>query len=345
MNEEMLAAVFHGIEQGVRVEKRPIPLVRNPNDVLIEVQGCSICGSDAAILQGRHPSSPPVVLGHEYGGIVRKVGDGVKSVKVGDHVVVDPNLKCGECYYCRNGMQNFCENWRTLGIHLDGGFAKYNIAPEKAVWRIPSNMPWEDAFLIEPVSNVAYGATRAGVSPGKSVLVIGAGPIGLIWIALMKKASASMLIASEIMPARMEAAKRIGADVVINPKKEDLVEKVKELTEGRGVDIAVEAVGHPSTAQQAIEAISPRGRAVMFGQTPPAATIPIVPHDIMRYEKEIVGSYTNGYMFASAIRIMLAKQVPSDVILTHRFKVSEFDRAMATHLSGESIKVLVSPQT
>jgi threonine dehydrogenase-like Zn-dependent dehydrogenase len=159
----------------------------------------------------------------------------------------------------------------------------------------------------------------------------------------MKKASASMLIASETEMARRKAAKRIGADLVINPKKEDLVRKVKELTEGRGVDIAVEAVGHPSTAQQAIEAICPRGRAVMFGQAPPAATIPVMPHEIMRYEKEIVGSYANGYMFASGIRIMSARQVPSDVILTHRFKVSEFDKAMATHLSGESIKVLVSP--
>jgi (R,R)-butanediol dehydrogenase/meso-butanediol dehydrogenase/diacetyl reductase len=107
-----------------------------------------------------------------------EVGDLVKSAKLGDRVVVDSNLKCGVCYYCRNRMTNFCQNWRTLGIHIDGGFAKYNIAPEKAVWRIPSSMPWEDAILIEPVSNVAYGTTRAGVSPGKSVLVIGAAQLG-----------------------------------------------------------------------------------------------------------------------------------------------------------------------
>lgn len=339
----MLAAVFYGVEEGVRVEERPAPTIEKPDDVLIEVKACGICGTDPAILEGRHPASPPVILGHEYAGVVLEVGDGVRGVKPGDHVVIDPNIKCGKCYYCRNGKQNLCENMTTLGIFIDGGFARYNVAPESAVYKIPEDMAWEDAALVEPVSCVVNGVTRAGIRAGKIVAIIGAGPIGLIWTALARRAGASKVIVSEVRERRIKAAERIGADVVINPKEVDPVEKVKGLTDGRGVDVAVEVVGHPTTAQQAIRMLAYGGRAVLFGTCPPETRIPITPYDIMRHEKEIVGSFIANFTFLPAIRAMYEKMVPSDILITHRFGVKDFNKAIETHLSGEGIKILILP--
>ena len=343
MKERMIAAVFHGVEEGVKVEEVPVPEITKPDDVLLEVKACGLCGTDPAILEGRHPASVPVILGHEYAGVVIDVGEEVKGVKSGDHVVIDPNVKCGKCYYCRTGKQNLCENMTTLGIFINGGFAKYNVAPEAAVYKIPDDMSWGDAALVEPVSCVVNGVRRAGIRPGDSVVIIGAGPIGLIWTALAKKRGAGRIIVSEVMEKRKKMAEKLGADVIIDPTQEDPVERVKELTNGRGANIAVEVVGRPVTVRQAIQMLAYGGRAVLFGTCPMDAQVSITPYDIMRHEKEIVGSFIANFTFAPAIQIMYNKLVPSDVLITHEFKVEEIHKAFQTHRSGESIKILIRP--
>ena len=343
MEDRMIAAVFHGVKEGVKVEEVPVPRVTKPDDVLLEVKAGGLCGTDPAILEGRHPASVPVILGHEYAGVVIDVGEAVKGVKPGDHVVIDPNIKCGKCYYCRNGKQNLCENMTTLGIFIDGGFTKYNVAPESAVYRIPEDMDWKDAALVEPVSCVVNGVRRARIKPGDNVVIIGAGPIGLIWTALAKRAGAGRVIVSETMQKRQKAAEKLGADIVIDPTLEDPIARVKELTNGRGANVAVEVVGRIVTAQQAVEMLAYGGRAVLFGTCPKDARVPINPYDIMRHEKEIVGSFIANFTFAPAIQIMYSKLVPSDVLFTHEFKVEGIHKAFQTHKAGESIKVLITP--
>ena len=340
--QQMTAAVFRGVTEGLKVEERAVPVAKNADDVLIEVKACGLCGTDPAILEGRHPSSPPVILGHEYGGVVLEVGKAVHSVRPGDHVVVDPNVKCGQCRFCRSGKQNLCENMTTLGIFLDGGFAQYNIAPQSAVYRVPKDMDWRDAALVEPVSCVINGIRRSGIGLGKSVAVIGAGPIGLIWIALARNAGAAKIIVGETMPARQEAAKKLGADIILDPRKTDIVKTVKQETEN-GVDVAVEVVGNPSTVQQAIQMLNFGGRAVLFGTCPEKADVRIDPYDLMRHEKEIVGSFIANYTFGPAIETMYKKQVRSDILFTHEFKVSEIHKAIDVHKAGQSIKVLITP--
>lgn len=343
MDEKIIAAVFHGVKEGVRVEEVPMPKVTKPDDVLLEVKVCGICGTDPAILEGRHPASVPVVLGHEYAGIVLELGEAVKNVGPGDHVVIDPNVKCGKCYYCRNGKQNLCENMTTLGIFINGGFTKYNVAPESAVYKIPEDMRWKDAALVEPVSCVVNGVRRAGIKPGDNVVIIGAGPIGLIWTALAKRAGAGRVIVSEIVEKRQKAAEKLGADVVINPRLEDPVTRVKELTGGRGANVAVEVIGRVATLQQVIQMLAYGGRAVVFGTCPKDAQVSISPYDIMRHEKEIVGSFIANFTFTPAIHIMYSKLVPSEVLFTHEFKVKEIHKAFQTHKAGESIKILMTP--
>ena len=343
VEEKMIAAVFHGVEEGVRVEEVAVPRVTKPDDVLLEVKACGICGTDPAILEGRHPASVPVILGHEYAGVVIDVGGAVRDVKPGDHVVIDPNIKCGKCYYCRNGKQNLCENMTTLGIFIDGGFTEYNVAPESAVYKISEDMEWKDAALVEPVSCVVNGVRRAGIKPGDNVVIIGAGPIGLIWTALAKRAGAGRVIVSEMVEKRKKAAENLGADIVIDPKLEDPVARVRELTGGRGANVAVEVVGRVATAQQAMHMLAYGGRAVLFGTCRQDAQVPISPYDIMRHEKEIVGSFIANFTFAPAIQIMYNKLVPSNVLFTHEFKVKEIHKAFQTHKAGESIKILITP--
>lgn len=338
----MIAAVFHGIKDGLKLEERPVPEVTRSEDVLIEVKASGLCGTDPAILEGRHPSSPPVILGHEYGGIVVDVGKDVSLVKPGDHAVVDPNIKCGRCRFCRNAKQNLCSNMKTLGIHLDGGFARYNVAPQSAIYKVPEDMDWRDVALVEPVSCVINGLRRSGIGFGDSVAVIGAGPIGLIWAALSKQAGAAKVIVSEIVPARQEAARRLGADRVIDPTRSDIVEAVKAETDG-GVDVAVEVVGKPLTVQQALQMIGLGGKAVLFGTCPEETQVSFRPYELVRHEKQVLGSFAANFTFTPAIEAMYRKQVRSEILFTHQFKVQQIDKAIEVHRAGNSIKVLITP--
>jgi len=339
----MCAVVFYGVKESFRVEKVRTPSIKDKRDILIEVKLAGLCGTDPAILEGRHPATPPVILGHEYVGEVLDVGEEIRNANVGDHVVIDPNIKCGICRWCRRGRENLCENMTTLGIYIDGGFAKYNVAPQTAVYRIPDDMRWKDAVLIEPVSCALNGVSRANIKLGDVVAIIGAGPMGLIWTQLAKQRGASLIIVSDLVDRRSETAKRMGADIVVNPKEEDFVELVKEVTDGRMADVCVEVVGNPVTVEQAMAATGYGGRTVIFGTTGKGLKVPIEPYDTMRYEKQVIGSFIACHTFPSAIDTMYKKIVNSDLMITHEYSIEKFQEAIDAHRSGEAIKIVIHP--
>jgi len=341
--EEMLAVVFHGVEKGYRIEKVKTPSIRDDHDVLIEVKLAGLCGTDPAILEGRHPATPPVILGHEYTGEVLSVGDKVKNVTVGDHIVIDPNIKCGRCYWCRRGKENLCENMTTLGIYIDGGFTRYNVAPESAVYKIHDDMRWRDAVLVEPVSCAINGVTRANVKVGDVVAIIGAGPMGLIWTQLVKHRGAGLIIVSDLVEKRLEMAKKLGANIIVNPRKDDFIEVVRDATDGMMADVCVEVVGTPATVEQAICATGYGGRTVIFGTTKKNLKVPIEPYDIMRHEKEIIGSFIANYTFLPAIAAMYEGIVNSDLLITHEYRLEQFEEALTVHKSGEALKIVLKP--
>ena len=340
---EMLAVVFYGVKEGFRIEKVKNPSIREDHDVLIEVKLAGLCGTDPAILEGRHPAAPPVILGHEYTGEVLNIGDKVKNVSVGDHVVIDPNIKCGKCYWCRRGKENLCENMTTLGIYIDGGFAKYNVAPESAVYKIPDDMRWRDAVLVEPVSCAINGVSRANIKVGDTVAIIGAGPMGLIWTQLVKQRGAGLIIVSDLVEKRLEMARKLGADILVNPKKDDFIETVKEATNGRMADVCVEVVGNPATVEQAIKATGYGGRTVIFGTTKKGLKVPIEPYDIMRHEKEIIGSFIANYTISPAIAAMHKGIINSNLLITHEYRLEQFQEAINAHRSGEALKIVLKP--
>lgn len=244
MNEMMNAVTFKDIAT-YEIGARPAPKIVKPDDVLVAMEACSICGTDVHLL-----ADPPgflgtkgIVLGHECVGKVEAVGSHVGGLKPGDRVVLEPNVACGYCDYCRMGVPNMCLNDKILGVTIDGVFADYFVAPEKALVKIPQEMPAEIAVFAEPVNCVMGAMSKIRLLPGENVLVLGAGPIGLYFTMLLKSNGAGKVIVSETSEFRAEYAKKCGADLVINPMKENLSDVVKQHTGGLGADVTVDAVG------------------------------------------------------------------------------------------------------
>jgi 2-desacetyl-2-hydroxyethyl bacteriochlorophyllide A dehydrogenase len=338
----MQAAVFKGLEEGLKVEHREKPSPKE-NEVLIRVHACGICGSDLAILEGRHPSKPPVILGHELGGEVEEVGVAVKSVKIGDHVVVDPNVTCGRCRNCRDGRKNMCENMIELGITKDGAFTRYMVAPENSVYRIPSDLDWKSAALIEPLSCVVHGFKKTRVKPFETAVVYGAGPMGLLWVSMLKHVGTRKVISVDIADKRRKIAEKLGADVSINPLEENPVARVEKETDGIGADVGVEVIGRPETVENTIRSLGPGGRAVIMGVTKKGLTAPIGPFDVMAREIEIYGSNANLDGFIPAIRLVESGVIPVDEIISHEISVTDIQRAISLCRSGEAMKILIIP--
>jgi threonine dehydrogenase-like Zn-dependent dehydrogenase len=239
----MLVPVFIG-EGRLEVQERPEPQIKNPDDVLLRVEACGLCGTDLNIMAvpPAHKANPGTVLGHEFVGTVERVGSGVKSLREGDRVVVAPRLVCNQCRYCRRGFPNQCEDYKTLGITLDGGLAPSVVAPERALFKISHAVPLDDAVFAEVLSCVASGTTRVPVHAGENVVILGAGPVGLLFGMVYRASGAGKIIVTDVAPFRLEVARKNGADLAINSHVQDVEAIVKEHTE-IGADLVVDAVG------------------------------------------------------------------------------------------------------
>jgi threonine dehydrogenase-like Zn-dependent dehydrogenase len=338
----MMGALFKGIQEGVSVVEVDAPSVVGPTDVVVRMRACGMCGTDLAILEGRHPAKPPVILGHECAGEVLALGSSVTSIRVGDHVVVDPNLRCGVCRYCRSDRPNLCETLVSIGEDINGGFATYMLAPDKAVYKIPDGMSWNAAALVEPFSCIINGFLRARVRPSDTAVIYGAGPMGLFWVSLLRKAGARKIMSVEIAAKRREAARKVGADVVIDPSVENPVKRVQDETNGLGADVCVEVIGKIETVEAAIQSSAHGGRVIVMGTCRPEAFAKFSPFDIMRYEKDILGSHIQAASFRTAIETLGADFVPVDTIVTHQIPLREIDQAFKLNKTGESVKTVVT---
>lgn len=223
------------------------------------------------------------------------VGSGVKAVKPGDKVTADINIACGTCWFCRHHQKLFCAEVRQLGVHDAGGMAEYVVAPAANVYKLPDAMPFEHAAFVEPLACAIHGQQRIGVGVGETVLIIGAGPMGLAHAALSRLRGASRIIVSEPSETRRQRAHAIGSDIEIDPLSDRATERLRETTDGRGADVVIEAVGRPATYKQSIELARRGGRILAYGAAPPDATIDLKPFEIYARELTIVGSYAGTY--------------------------------------------------
>jgi threonine dehydrogenase-like Zn-dependent dehydrogenase len=236
-------------------------------------------------------------------------------------------------------MPNMCENMTTLGIFIDGGFAQYNVAPEEALHEIPSEMPPERAVFAEPLSCVVNAVDKLKPQPGESAVILGAGPIGLLFIQMLVATGVKPLIASEPVEFRRKVAWESGAQVVVDPQKENLRERVMELT-NRGVDMAVDAVG--VLFEDAVKLVRPGGRVMIFGQNE-TFTAQFKPYYITRYEKRILGSFIAKFTFPKAIKLLESDLLQTDKLVTHQLKLEEFSKGLELMRKGEAIKVILKP--
>lgn len=259
--------------------------------------------------------TPPLVPGHEFSGVVAEVGAGVKTVKVGDRVTGDPNDMCGECYFCKNGMQHFCKNNIGIGTTVDGGFAEYVIMREKQVYKVSDDLSFIEAAMTEPISCCLHGIDLCNIKAGDTVLVIGGGPIGMIMMQLAKNAGASKVIMSEPVEEKREQALKLGATKTIDPLHEDVEAVLAEYCEN--VNVVIECVGNVHTQADAVRFAGKGATIMYFGLAAPEESFPIRPDDIFKKELHITSSYINPYSFERAIQILESGTVELESLITN----------------------------
>lgn len=321
----MKAAIYFG-----RHDLRVTDVYLGPigdNQVRVNVKYCGVCGTDIHIYEGDGGASavtPPIVIGHEFSGVVSAVGKSIKSVRVGDRVSVDPNDMCGECYFCRNAQAHFCKNSIGIGTTYPGGFAEYVTVREKQVFKIPDSLSFENAALVETVSCCLHGIDLCDIKTGETVLIIGAGPIGLLMLQLAKMSGAGKIFVSEIVSEKRELALKYGANIVIDPLNEDIGAVVS--TNSGNVGCVIECAGTTRTIEQAIKYAGRGATVMMFGLVAPDATVEIKPYEVFTKELKITASFINPYTFDRAIEVLALGKVKVDEIITDIIPLNEINK-------------------
>ncbi|CAA9545591.1 MAG: Alcohol dehydrogenase [uncultured Thermomicrobiales bacterium] len=323
----------------VRVDDVPEPEA-TPGSVVVKVGACGICGTDIHILDGEFPPTTyPIIPGHEFGGEVVAVGEGVTQFKPGDRVAVNPSLQCNHCYFCQRGQGNLCENWNAIGVGREpGGFAECVAAPQGNVYAIPDSMSFAEAALIEPISCVVRGFHRLSPQVGETYLIYGAGPMGLLNAQLARYNGASLVALIDINESRLERARNeFGFDVVGTS-----FAAVRSHAP-RGFDNVIEATGVTKVAEMAIEAVIRRGKLLLFGVCPPGETAAYDAFKIYNEEITILGTMAVHNSFGPAVSVLAAGAVDGKRMVTHTFPIDDFAEAVALVRRGGGMKVQIAP--
>ncbi|MEM9826565.1 MAG: galactitol-1-phosphate 5-dehydrogenase [Planctomycetota bacterium] len=333
--------------KAMSVTEMELPEVSH-GDVLVRVQACGICGSDIHGYDGSTGRrQPPLVMGHEAAGIVEQVGDGVDDLPVGTRVTFDSMVSCGQCYFCRKGHQNLCDHRMVLGVSCDeyrrhGAFAEFISVPRRIVYPIPDSLSFEHAALVEAVSVAVHAAEVTPIRLGDTVLVVGAGMIGLLAIQAAKAAGATKVIAIDLSERRLHVARQLGATEALLGD-DSVVGRVRELTEGRGADVAMEVVGATPTIQTAIEATRKGGCVTLVGNVAPKIDLPL--QSVVTREIRLQGTCGCNGEYPQCIDLMARGIINVDPLITARIPLDDgpawFDRLYAG--DPEHMKVLVCP--
>lgn len=337
----MKAAVF---KEKHDMQIKEIPYAEpKENEVLIRVHFCGVCGTDVHIYEGDKGSAEvngETILGHELSGEIAQVGANVTRFKAGDRVVVDPNDYCGICYYCTNAMKHLCVNMVGLGTAADGGFAEYLTVPEHLVYSIPDGISYEVAAMIEPISCCLHGLDLTEIKPGNTVMVVGAGNIGMIMVQMAKHMGAAKVIVVDPIRTRLERAKEYGADALIDPTSDDTKAILAE-QEIECVDRVIDCAGLVSTAQYSVEHAGKGAIVMLFGLTGPDDVAQIKPFELFKKELTIKSSFVNPDTFNRSIRLLQAKVVDVDQIITDIVPLDDIKMVFDTKLYSKNGKVLI----
>ncbi len=346
----MLAAVYRGIDD-VRMETIPVPEI-GPGEILLRVHTCGICGTDLKkISSGSH--SAPRVFGHETSGVVASIGRGVENFRVGDRVIVFHHIPCGACYYCRNKTFAQCPLYKKVGCTAGfepsgGGFAQYvrvmDWIVERGTIAIPDHVSFEQACFVEPVNTCMKGIEALRLKRDETVLVIGQGPIGIILGVLARK-SGARVITSDLYPERLKIAKTFGLEETLEASRIDVAKAVRELTDGRGADATILAVGGNNLIPGAMDATRPGGRVLLFAQTA-RGQVTIDPAAVCVDEKTLLGSYSASVdLQEESVRFVMTGEMDLAGLISHRFALAESVEALklAARPQPDSMKIVIQP--
>ena len=348
----MLAVVYRGVND-VRMETVPVPNI-GPGEMLVRVHSCGVCGTDLKkISTGSH--SAPRIFGHETSGVVAATGEGVQNYRPGDRVMVFHHVPCRQCFYCQNKTFAQCATYKKVGCTAGfepsgGGFAEYvrvmDWIVEHGTVRIPDGISFEQACFVEPANTCMKGIEALRLRRGETVLAIGQGPIGILLSALAKRAGANV-ITSDLYPERLKIGSSFGFDLTIDASRSVVVERVRELTEGRGADAVILAVGGNSLIRTAMDAARPGGRVLLFAQTQHGEAV-IDPAAICVDEKTLVGSYSASVdLQEESVRFVLNHEMDLERLVSHRFPLAQSSQALhlAAHPQPSSMKIMIQPGT
>lgn len=329
----MKAIVVEGPRK-YHMKEVPAPVITKPDDVLIKVKAVGMCGSDLHLLSGGNSAaSYPRIPGHEITGEVVEVGSAVTQWKPGDRVIAEPLRYCGHCHACLRGRRNVCQHLQIVSVDIDGGFSEYYVSPEHNLFALPDWISWELATAIEPCTIGEQANWRAGTLPGDTVLIHGAGPIGLVVLDVAKRIGARAIV-SEMSGQRREMALEFGADVVIDPKNEDLKARVAEVTDGVGPNEVFDSAGVPELLPLSIELAATAGVVVPMAFNDRG--VPIASGPINRKEITIAGTRHQYKMFQKVIDDLEARRPMLEKYVTHIFPFDSYEKAIAIASNPES---------
>ncbi len=343
---KMKVIVKHHRGYGAELQMVDIPTIKD-DEVLIKVKATSICGTDVHIYTWDDWSAsrvnPPYVFGHEFAGEVVEVGRNVTSVKVGDYVSAETHIVCGTCPQCLRGDFHICKHTKIIGVDTQGCFAEYVAMPASNIWKNPKEMPSHVASIQEPMGNAVH-TVLAGDVAGKSVAVIGCGPIGLMAVGVAKAAGASQVIAFDVNEYRLELAKKMGATTVVHSLHEDPVETAMKLTDGNGIDVICEMSGHPVAMNQGFDMVTNGGRVSIL-------SLPVRPVEVditnnVVFKGVTVQGITGRRMYETWMQVsnlLKSGQVDVEPLITHQLPLEEFEKGFELMIQGKCGKVVLIP--
>jgi 2-desacetyl-2-hydroxyethyl bacteriochlorophyllide A dehydrogenase len=339
----MLAAI---LEEYGRVETREVEIPQPPpGEILLRVVGCGVCGTDVHLAAGEIPlAKPPVVLGHEIAGEIFDLGAGVGGFEKGETVVVDPVVGCGQCKWCREGQTNLCGSPTIIGYVRSGGFCQYLTVPADKVCRVSPKLGPKGGILVETLACVVHGYERLDPRPGHTVLIVGAGTVGLLWLQLLKHSLTTYIVQADLVASRVAAAKQLGANVAVTIGEKKLGDHLRE----HGIpdfDIIVDATGNPQAIADALPFLGKRGKFMIFGVCPEEGHIQISPYEMFLKEQTILSSKMPPQSFDTSIALINAGVIDCETLVNRTLPLAQMGDALRMFVEekDKAIKMMINP--
>lgn len=349
MTDKMKAVVYYA-PRDIRVEKISVPACGD-NEIRAKVDACALCGTDLkTYLHGNPRIKPPKVMGHEFTGIIETVGPGVKGFSIGRRIVMATSVSCGSCYYCQKGLTNLCTDLAPMGFTYAGGMADYVTIPARAlenghVIKVPKEVKAEHAALAEPLSCAVNCAENCSIESGDTVVIVGAGPMGIMNACVAKEFGAGKIIIAEINEVRLKQARTFGFDLVVNSARDDLLKIVRNQTDGIGADVVIVAAPAARPQEQGIDLVRKNGIVCLFASLPAGSSSLSLDSRIIHYGQiRLVGtSDSTPRQVAKAVELLSAGAIPADRLASHILSLADIFKAYELMQSGEALRVVLKP--